>query len=92
METLWFVVVLVAIAAAIAYVCWNYFRIRRMPEGTPEMVEMSAIIRSGANTFMLTEYRTISVVVVLLALVFSLVVEKTAGITFLLGACMSSVV
>ena len=80
------------IAATIAYVCWNYVRIRKMPEGTAEMAEMAGIIRSGANTFMKTEYRTIAIVVALIALVFSLFVEKTSGLTFLMGAAMSSVV
>ncbi|MBQ8953123.1 MAG: sodium-translocating pyrophosphatase [Clostridia bacterium] len=92
MSVAWFVVVLCAVAAAIAYVGWNYLRIKKMPEGTAEMVEMAAIIRSGANTFMITEYKTITVVVAALALIFSLFVERTSGITFLLGACMSSVV
>ena len=92
MSVAWYVVVLCAVAAAVGYVAWNYLRIKRMPEGTADMVEMAGIIRSGANTFMKTEYRTIAIVVALLALVFSLFVEKTSGITFLLGACMSSVV
>ena len=90
--TVWYIIILCVIAATIAYVCWNYLRIKKMPEGTPEMVEMAGIIRSGANTFMKTEYRTIAVVVALLALVFSLFVEKTSGITFLMGALMSSTV
>ncbi|MBR3494666.1 MAG: sodium-translocating pyrophosphatase [Clostridia bacterium] len=92
MSTVWYVLVLCAIVCAMAYVAWNYVRIRKMPEGTPELTEMAGIIRSGANTFMLTEYKTISIVVAVLALVFSLFVEKTAGITFLIGACMSSIV
>ena len=90
MATVWFVIVLVIIAAAIGYVFYNYFNIRKMPEGTAEMTEMAGIIRSGANTFMKTEYRTIIIVVVVLAAVFSLFVEKTSGITFLFGALMSS--
>ena len=90
MATVWFVIVLVVIAAAIGYVFYNYFNIRKMPEGTAEMTEMAGIIRSGANTFMKTEYRTIIIVVVVLAAVFSLFVEKTSGITFLFGALMSS--
>ena len=92
MSSVWFVVILCVIAATIAYVCWNYVRIRKMPEGTAEMAEMAGIIRSGANTFMKTEYRTIAIVVALIALVFSLFVEKTSGLTFLMGAAMSSVV
>ena len=81
---------LLAAAGALVYVFMNYRQIKAMREGTPEMVEMSGIIRSGANTFMLTEYRTILIVVAVLAIVLSLFVEKTSGITFLLGAVMSS--
>ena len=92
MSVLWYILILCVIAATIAYVVWNYLRIKKMPEGTPEMVEMAGIIRSGANTFMKTEYRTIAIVVAILAVVFSLFVEKTSGITFLIGATMSSAV
>ena len=90
MHVVWYILVLCVIAAAVGYVAYNYRRIRRMPEGTQEMAEMAGIIRSGANTFMKTEYRTILIVVALLALVFSLFVEATSGITFLFGALMSS--
>ena len=87
----WYIVLCV-IVLAIAYVFYNYVRVRKMDEGTAEMAEMAAIIRSGASTFLKTEYRTISIVVVLVALVFSLFVEASSGVTFLMGACMSSVV
>ncbi len=92
MSLVWYIIILCVIAATIAYVGYNYFRIRKMPEGTPEMAEMAGIIRSGANTFMKTEYRTIAIVVAVIAVVFSLFVEKTSGITFLVGALMSSFV
>lgn len=87
---IWYIVVLAIIAVTIGYVAYNFFHIRRMPEGTKEMSELAGIIRSGANTFMKTEFRTIVIVVILLAVVFSLFVEKTSGITFLFGALMSS--
>ena len=90
MGNTWYILILAVIAAAIGYVVYNYQRIRKMPEGTAEMAEMAGIIRSGANTFMKTEYRTIVIVVVVLAAIFSLFVEVTSGITFLLGAVMSS--
>ncbi len=89
---LWYILVMCVAALAIAYVAYNYTRIRKMNEGTAEMVEMAAIIRSGANTFMKTEYRTILIVVVSLAVVLSCFIEKTSGITFLMGALMSSCV
>lgn len=88
----WLIVILAVIVLAIAYIFFNFFLIRRMKEGTPEMAEMAGIIRSGANTFMKTEYKTITIVVVIVALILSLVVEKWSGLTFFVGALMSSCV
>lgn len=79
----------------------NYFNIKKpkkinpkddpeMNEKLQEMYDLSAIIREGAKTFMKTEYKIITVVVISLAFVFSLFIEKFSGLTFLLGACMSS--
>ena len=87
----WYIV-LAVIALALIYIFYNYTRIRRLDEGTEEMAQMAAIIRSGAATFLKTEFKTIAIVVVILAVVFSLFVEKTSGLTFILGACMSSIV
>ncbi len=78
------------ITLTFAYVFFNYIKIKKMKEGTDEMAEMAAIIRSGADTFMKTEFRTIAVVVLVVALVFSLFVEKTSGLTLIIGALMSS--
>ena len=86
------VIVLCVIILALAYIFFNYLRIRRLREGTAEMVEMAGIIRSGASTFLKTEYKTISVVVLIVALAFSLFVEATSGLTFIMGALMSSCV
>ena len=84
--------VLAVIVLAICYVAFNYVRIKKMSEGTAELAEMAGIIRSGASAFMVTEYKTITIVVVALAVLFSLFVEKTSGVTFVLGALMSSAV
>ena len=86
------VIVLIVILLAIAYVFFNYFRIKKMPEGTAEMIEMSGIIRDGANAFLKTEFKSIAIVCVVIAIVLSLFVEATSGLTFLVGACMSSCV
>ncbi len=90
MSVNWNLIVLCIILLTLGYVFWNYQRIRKMKEGTSEMIEMAGIIRSGANTFMKTEYRTIVIVVLALAAIFSLFVERTSGITFVFGALMSS--
>ena len=90
--SIWYCAILAVVVLTLAYVIFNYLKIRRMKEGTAEMSEMAGIIRDGASTFMKTEYRTVVIVVALLAVVFSLFVEKTSGITFLIGAAMSSAV
>lgn len=72
------------------YICFNYRKIKKMDEGTEDMAGMAAVIRSGADTFMKTEFRTIAVVVIIVALVFSLFVERTSGLTLVIGALMSS--
>ena len=85
-------IVLGVVFLALIYVAFNYFRIKKMPEGTPEMIELSGIIRSGAQTFLKTEFKSIVIVVAVVAVIFTLCVEKTSGITFLMGALMSSIV
>ena len=85
-------VVLGVVVLALIYVAVNYLRIKKMPEGTEEMIELSGIIRSGAQTFLKTEYKSITIVVAAVAVIFTLFVEKTSGITFLMGALMSSIV
>ena len=92
MSSLVYTLALCVVVLALAYVAFNYMRIKKMKEGTDEMIEMAGIIRSGSDAFMLTEYKTISVVVAVIALVFSLFIEATSGITFLMGACMSTAV
>ena len=88
---LWAILVAV-ITLALVYVIFNYFSIKKMPEGTEEMVEMAKIIRDGSGTFLKTEFKMIAIVCIGIALIFSLFIEKTSGLTFLLGALMSSLV
>ena len=85
-------IVLCVIVLAVVYVFYNYFKIKRMDEGTAEMAEMAGIIRSGAVEFLKTEFRTIAIVILLAAVVFTLFIEKTSGITFIMGGLMSSTV
>jgi len=88
----WLFAAAVVIVLAIAFLLWNYTQIRRMSEGTSEMVEMAAIIRSGANTFIETEFKVIALIVVAVAAILTLLIEKWSGLTFIVGAFMSSIV
>ena len=87
----WFITLPIVIFA-FAFIFLSFKKIRDLPEGTTEMEEMAGIIRDGAAAFMRTEYRTIIFVVIIVAVAFSLFIEVTSGITFIIGACMSSLV
>ena len=89
--TCW-LIVLAIVAVSLIYMISCYFRIKSMSEGTPDMVEMSGIIRSGAATFLKTEFKVIAIIVAVLAAVFTLFIEKTSGLTFIIGSIMSSIV
>lgn len=86
------IIVLCVILLAMVYIFFNYFRVKKMDEGTEDMIEMAATIRSGAATFLKCEFRTIAIVVIIVAAIFSIFVEAGSGLTFILGAIMSSIV
>ena len=92
MTQLWLWVVLVICFLAFMYVLYNYLKIKKMPEGTEKMVKMSGIIRDGANVFIKKEFTTIAIVIAVVGVLFSLFIEKWSGVTYLAGACMSTIV
>ena len=92
MQTTWLYVVIAFCVLTMAYVIFNYVRIKKMEEGTERMVKMSAIIREGSNVFLKKEFTTIAIVVFIIALLLSLFIEKFSGLTFIFGAIMSSTV
>lgn len=92
MTTVWLFGMLGICVLALLYVVYNYVTIKKLKEGNERMVKMSAIIREGANVFLKKEFTTIGIVVISIALLFSLFIEKFSGITYILGALMSSVV
>lgn len=85
-----YILVFLIVLVALIYVAFNYFKLRRMKEGTEEMSDIAGIIRSGARTFMRAEYKIILPVIIVVAAIFSCFIEKTSGLTFIIGACMSS--
>jgi K(+)-stimulated pyrophosphate-energized sodium pump len=82
--------ILCVVLLSIVYLFFNFFRIKKMEEGNDEMKELAKIIRDGASTFLKTEYKVVAIVVLILAFLLSLFLEKSSGLTFILGAIMSS--
>jgi len=56
------------------------------------MKKMAKLIRDGSNVFLKKEFTIIAIVVVSLAILFSLFIEKSSGLTFLAGGAISSFV
>ena len=81
-SVIWYAV-LAVVVVALVFVLFNFNKVKKMKEGNDEMVEMAGIIRSGAGTFLKAEFKVIAIIGVIIALVFSLFVEATSGITFL---------
>lgn len=92
MSNMWLLIIIGVCFIAMLYVMYNYIKIKHMPEGTDRMVKMSAIIREGANVFIKKEFTTIAIVIAIIALLFTLFIEKFSGLTYILGALMSSIV
>ena len=92
MNPIWLWAVVGLCVLAVIYVAYNYFSIKKMGEGTERMVELSSIIRSGANVFIKKEFTTIGIVVISIAVLFSLFIEKFSGLTYIFGALMSTTV
>ncbi len=88
MVTYIFVILIALLALVFAY--GNFRKVRAMKEGTAEMAKMAKIIREGSNVFMKTEYKTIIPTVLVVAALFTLFIEWSSGISFIVGAVMSS--
>ena len=64
-------VVLVIFAAllALSFAAFNYFGVKKMPEGTAEMSEIASAIRVGAGAFIDYEYRVLYAVIAVVAVI-----------------------
>ncbi len=92
MSNTWLFIILGICFVALMYVLYNFISIKKMDEGTEQMKKMSGIIRDGANVFIKKEFTTIAIVIAVLAVLFTLFIEKFSGLTYLFGAAMSSIV
>ena len=82
-------VVLGAAVAALLYAAVNFFRVKKLEEGTDRMKEIASAIRIGAKAFVNYELKLIVIVALIVAAVIALLVSWQAAIAFLLGATMS---
>ncbi|HOX38368.1 MAG TPA: sodium-translocating pyrophosphatase [Candidatus Brocadiia bacterium] len=82
-----------ALALVMAYVC--YTLMKKAPEGDPEMIEIAAAVKQGANAYLNRQYKIVTIVFIILVLLFSFlafglgVQNKFVPIAFLTGGFFS---
>lgn len=81
--------VLIVAVLGTAYALFNYYKVKKLSEGTKEMSEIALAIRIGANTFLLNEYKVLSIVVIVLAILFGIFLSVSSAIAFAIGVFMS---
>ncbi|MDA3812053.1 MAG: sodium-translocating pyrophosphatase [Spirochaetaceae bacterium] len=82
--------IIIAVIAALGFAAINYFAVKKMDAGNDTMIEIAGAIEDGAKAFIRYEYKVISIVAVVIAIVLSLVVSWQSATTFILGAFMSA--
>ena len=83
-------IVILSACLALAYVAFNYARVKSLGEGTEKMQEIAAAIRVGANAFINYEYRIICVVAAIIAVIMCVLISWQSAAAFLIGAVMSA--
>ena len=66
-------------------------KVKKSPEGTPEMVEIAKAIREGSKAFLSRQFKSIFVVGILVAAVLWFILGKPVAIGFIFGAIASSI-
>ena len=84
-----YVVILIALFT-FAALARNFIDLKNHDEGTDDMKDLAKIIRDGSKTFLTREYRIIIPTVAVVAVIYMLFMEVVSGLTFILGALMSS--
>ena len=89
MELLLLIVAL-AVILAVSYAAFNFLSVKRMEEGTERMKEIAAAIRVGANAFIRYEYKIVSIIGAVIAVILGILISWQTGVAFVIGAVMSA--
>ena len=84
------ILVILAAMLALAFAAFNYFGIKKLPEGTEKMSEIASAIRTGANAFIRYEYKVLLIVVLAVAVIMAIITTWHAAVALIIGAVMSA--
>jgi len=87
-----FVVIFVIFASllALSFAAFNFFGVKKLPEGNEKMSEIADAIRVGAGAFIEYEYRVLLIVVAVVAVILAVVTTWHAAVALIIGAGMSA--
>lgn len=75
---------------AFAFGLFLFSRIKKNPEGSEKIVEISLAIREGALTFLRREFKILFLILIFIALVLGIAIDFRQAMTFLMGAGLSA--
>jgi len=81
---------LVAVLAGVV-AFFIYLSVKKKPQGTDQMKKLASMIRSGAMTYLKTQYKILFFFVIVVAVLLFLFVNKATSIAFVAGAIFSMV-
>ena len=84
------ILVLFASVLALCFAAFNFFGVKKLPEGDGQMREIASAIRTGAAAFISYEYKVLFFVIVIVAAVTGIATMWQAGAALAIGAAMSS--
>lgn len=66
-------------------------KVKKSPEGTPEMVEIAKAIREGSKAFLKRQFKSVFVVGIIVAAILWFILGRPVAIGFIFGAIASSI-
>ncbi len=70
------------------YILWIMKKLRRLDSGSEEMVKIHKLIKLGSNTYLKRQFKTISIVLLILSVIL-LIVNIPLAVSFIIGAVTS---
>ncbi len=83
--------VIIASLLTLSFAAMNFAKVKKLDEGTEEMVEIASAIRIGANAFINYEYKVLLIVIICVFAVLTVLVSFHTAIAFIIGAVMSAI-
>lgn len=85
-----FILCIASVVFALGYALFNFRAVKKLSEGTKEMQEIAAHIRSGSFVFLKEEYKILLIIAAVVFFGIIAFIHWSTGIAFLIGLAMST--